>query len=79
MNVFELWTLLPTLQRRFYNLVVDEEPRPAVDDESQDATVTDLNMKRRKQSAELQAVFSQLAILCKQNEVLNTEIDIAKP
>ena len=39
------------------DLVVDEELRPAVDDEAQDGTVTDINMKRRRQSSELQAVL----------------------
>ena len=60
------------------DLVVDGEGGPAADDDTQDATVTDLNMKRRRQSSELQAVLSQLGVLRKQNEVLRTELDIMK-
>ena len=59
------------------DLVVDGEG-PAVNDETQAATVTDLNLTRRRQSSELQAVLSQLAVIRKQNEVLHTELDITK-
>ena len=59
------------------NLVVDGEG-PEVNDEPQATTVTDLNLKMRRQSSELQAVLSQLAVIRKQNEVLHTELDITK-
>ena len=40
--------------------------------------MTDLNLKRRRHSCELQAVLSQLAAIWKYNEVLHTELDITK-
>ena len=39
------------------------ERDPAADDDTQDSTVTNLNMKRRRQNSELQPVLSQLAVL----------------
>ena len=66
------------------DLVVDGElVGGAVDDETRasgatNATTSDLNMKRKRHSSELQIILSQLAVLRKQNEVLNTEFDIMK-
>ena len=64
------------------DLVVDEEDEAACsNDDPSRATgsdVTDLNMKRKRQSAELQAVLSQLSVLRKQNEVLTEELSIMK-
>ena len=58
--------------------------RGAVDDESRasgassNATTSDLNLKRKRHSSELQIILSQLVVLQKQNEVLSTEFDIMK-
>ena len=61
------------------DLVVDEEEGAAGNnDDSLSLGISDLNKKRKRQSAELQAVLSQLAVLRKQNEVLSEELGILK-
>ena len=66
------------------DLVVDGEVvEGAVDDETRasgatNATTSDLNLKRKRHSSELQVILSQLAVLRKQNEVLSTEFDIMR-
>ena len=60
------------------NFVIDVESGPAVDVDTQYETVTDLNIKRRRQSSEIQTILSQLDVHWKQNEVLHTELDIMK-
>ena len=63
-----------------YDLVVDNEEEVASsNDDPSLAGITDLNNKKRKrQSAELQAVLSQLSVLWKQNEVLSEELSVLK-
>ena len=66
------------------DLVMDGEVvKGAVDDETgasgaTNATTSDLNLKRKRHSSELQVILSQLAVLRKQNEVLSTEFDIMR-
>ena len=61
------------------NLVVEDEEEVACsNDEPSLAGITDLNRKRKRQSAELQAVLSQLSVLRKQNEVLSEELSVLK-
>ena len=65
------------------DLVVDGEVvKGAAADETRvsgaNTTTSDLNLKRMKHSSELQVIFSLLAVLRKQNEVLSTEFDIMK-
>ena len=40
--------------------------------------VTEANLRRRRQSAELQAVFSQLAAIKRQNELLHGELEVMR-
>ena len=60
----------------FIDRLPDPEAEPASNDG--DAAITDMNQRRRRQSAELQAVFSQLACIRKQNEVLQTELGLTR-
>ncbi len=64
-------------------LVVDGEViKGTADDETHasgtNVTTSDLNLKRKRHSSELHVILSQLAVLRKQNEVLQTEFDITK-
>ena len=64
------------------DLVIDGELAGAAYDEARasgaEATTSDLNLKRKRHSSELQVILSQLAVLRKQNEVLSTKFDIMK-
>ena len=60
----------------FIDRLPDPEAEPAPNDG--DAAITDMNQRWRCQSAELQAVFSQLACVRKQNEVLQTELGLTR-
>ena len=61
------------------DLVVDNEEEVASsNDDPSLAGITDFNKKRKRQSAELQAVLSQLSVLQKQNEVLLEELSVLK-
>ena len=65
------------------DLVVDGEVvKCAADDETRasgaNATTSDLNLRRKRHSSELQVVLSQLDVMRKQNEVLRTKFDIMK-
>ena len=55
------------------DLVVDGKG-PAADDDTQNATVTNLNMKRMRQRSKLLAVLSQLGVLWKQHQSLKLEL-----
>ena len=59
-------------------LVVDEEEATCDNDDTSLACITDLNKKRKRQSAELHTVLSQLSVLQKQNEVLLEELSVLK-
>ena len=56
----------------------DEEEVACSNDDPSLAGITDLNKKRKRQSAELQALLSQLSVLQKQNEVLAEELSVLK-
>ena len=60
------------------DLVVDGEEATCSNDDTSLAGITDLNKKRKRQSAELQAVLSQISVLRKQNEVLSEELSVLK-
>ena len=56
----------------------DDDEVACSNDEPSLAGIADLNKKRKRQSAELQAVLSQLSVLRKQNEVLSEELSVMK-
>ncbi len=65
------------------DLVIDGDLVSASDDGTRasgatNAATSDLHLKRKMDSSELQVILSQLTVLRKQNEVLSTELDIMR-
>lgn len=62
-------------------LFIDMLPEPDADGDLQQpsgAGVMEANLRRRRQNAELQAVFSQLAAIKRQNELLHAELEVMR-
>ena len=62
----------------FIDLLPDADGDQYNDEQPGAGDVRETNYRRRRQSAELQAVFSQLAAIRRQNELIQTDIDLTR-